>query len=151
MSNVKGRDLSATPSVIVLMSLHGFLAGCSPAEPRFPLSPTAATLQQCRGELQRPSWNTDPTLTRCLTLGVHPNLLGESPTAVGGSFRYGYKRSGGELANPSCANPTHGSGGSSVRPTRRTGRRSVFLFILLFSSRRKGERVSKKGGVPFSW
>jgi hypothetical protein len=40
-----------------------------------PLHQPAATPQQCHGELQESiRWNMDPTLTRCLTLGVHPRL-----------------------------------------------------------------------------
>ena len=39
-----------------------------------PLHQPRATLQQCRGDLQQTSCrNMDPTLTRCLTLGVHPS------------------------------------------------------------------------------
>jgi hypothetical protein len=39
-----------------------------------PLHQPRATLQQCRGELQESiRWNMDPTLTRCLTSGVHPS------------------------------------------------------------------------------
>src|SRR5262245_38909175 len=75
---LKGRDLAATPVAHQLdESPVGYsLAGCSPAEPAS-ASPTEATLQQCRGELQEGiGWNLDPTLTRGLTLGAHPT----SPT-----------------------------------------------------------------------
>src|SRR5262245_21070504 len=79
---LKGRDLAATPVAHQLdESPVGYsLAGCSPAEPAS-ASPTEATLQQCRGELQEGiGWNLDPTLTRGLTLGAHPNCLSTTYT-----------------------------------------------------------------------
>jgi hypothetical protein len=40
-----------------------------------PLHQPLPTLRQCRGELQESiRWNMDPTLTRCLNLGVHPTI-----------------------------------------------------------------------------
>jgi len=73
---LKGRDPAATPFAHRLdESPVGYsLAGCSPAEPAS-ASPTEVTLKQWRGELQEGiGRNVDPTLTRGLTLGAHPNL-----------------------------------------------------------------------------
>src|SRR5262245_46152771 len=79
---LKGRDPAATPFAHRLdESPVGYsLAGCSPAEPAS-ASPTEVTLKQWRGELQEGiGRNVDPTLTRGLTLGAHPNIS-RQPTA----------------------------------------------------------------------
>ena len=62
-----------------------------------PLHQPGATLQQCRGELQESiRWNMDPTLTHCLTLGVHPN----PPTGRLGIFHTSLHRGGRAARSP---------------------------------------------------
>src|SRR6266850_8449251 len=96
MSNVKGRDLSATPSLIVLMSLQlAIPGGLLSSRARFPFTNWRLLCNNVAANCKKAfAGIRDPTLTRCLTLGVHPKAdegafvcrlnLNDPPTAVGG-------------------------------------------------------------------
>src|SRR2546423_12541842 len=77
MSNVKGRDLSATPSLIVLMSLQlAIPGGLLSSRARFPFTNRRLLCNNVAANCKRAfAGIRDPTLTRCLTLGVHPSSL----------------------------------------------------------------------------
>jgi len=76
ISNVKGRDLSATPSLTTLMSLQlAIPGGLLSSRARFRFTNRALLCNNVAANCKSAFagiW--DPTLTRCLTLGVHPTL-----------------------------------------------------------------------------
>jgi hypothetical protein len=85
ISDVKGRDPVATPSLIALMSLQLAIPGgllSSRARFRFTNRPLLCNnvAANCNKAFAG-SWT--PTLTRCLTLGVHPTQTPLHPRFVG--------------------------------------------------------------------
>jgi hypothetical protein len=72
--NVRGRDPVATPSLILLMSLQlAIPGGLLSSRARFRFTNRALLCNNVAANCKRAFagiW--DPTLTRCLTLGVHP-------------------------------------------------------------------------------
>ena len=80
--NARGRDRAATPSLILLMSLRLAIPGgllSSRARVCFTNRRLLCNnvVANCNSAFR---WSMDPTLTRCLTFGVHPN----PPTALVG-------------------------------------------------------------------
>ena len=74
--DVKGRDPVATPSLIVLMSLQlAIPGGLLSSRARFRFTNRALLCNNVAANCNKAFaglWT--PTLTRCLTLGVHPSL-----------------------------------------------------------------------------
>ena len=74
ISDVKGRDPVATPSLIVLMSLQlAIPGGLLSSRARFRFTNRALLCNNVAANFNKAFaslWT--PTLTRCLTLGVHP-------------------------------------------------------------------------------
>jgi hypothetical protein len=73
---LRGRGLPATPALIGLMSLRLVIpGGLLSSRARFRFTNRSLLCDNRFANCKKAfAWNTDPTLTRCLTFGAHPRL-----------------------------------------------------------------------------